>query len=94
MPTVSGGLTGLLSPDLRTVYIETGKGRVKQRLAFDPDLDARIIVTSFGWWFPEEKGTFGWDTSNINVLTRSEPPYDPGIGTSDLRGVPCRVYAA
>jgi anaerobic selenocysteine-containing dehydrogenase len=76
------------------VHIETGKGRIKQRLAFDPDLDARIIVASFGWWFPEEKGTFGWDRSNINVLTRSEPPYDPGIGTSDLRGVPCRVYAA
>ncbi len=46
------------------------------------------------WWFPEEKtGVFGWDKSNINVLTRSEPPYDPGIGTSDLRGIPCRVYA-
>ena len=77
------------------IYIETSKGRVKQRLAFDPDLDPRVIVASFGWWFPEEKeGLFGWDKSNINVLTRSEPPYDPGIGTSDLRGFPCRVYAA
>lgn len=75
------------------VYIETGKGRVKQRLSFDQDLDPRIVVTSFGWWFPEEKeGVFGWDKSNINILTRSEPPYDPGIGTSDLRGIPCRVY--
>ena len=74
------------------IYIETVKGRVKQRLAYDPDLDPRIVVTSFGWWFPEEKtGVFGWDKSNINVLTRSEPPYDPGIGTSDLRGIPCRV---
>ncbi len=75
------------------VYIETSKGRVRQRLAFDPDLDERIIIASFGWWFPEEKGMFGWDKSNINVLTDSEPPYDPGIGTSDLRGVPCKVYA-
>jgi anaerobic selenocysteine-containing dehydrogenase len=76
------------------IYIETDKGRVKQRLSFDPDLDPRICFTSFGWWFPEQKGELGWDTSNINVLTRSEPPYDPGIGTSDLRGIPCRVYAA
>lgn len=70
-------------------YIETGKGRVKQKLAYDPDLDPKTVVTSFGWWFPEAKtGVFGWDKSNINVLTRSEPPYDPGIGTSDLRGIP------
>jgi anaerobic selenocysteine-containing dehydrogenase len=77
------------------IYIETRKGKIKQRLALDPDLDVKIVVTSFGWWFPEDKtGVFGWDRSNINVLTKSEPPYDPGIGTSDLRGIPCKVYAA
>jgi anaerobic selenocysteine-containing dehydrogenase len=77
------------------IFIETDKGRVKQRLSYDPDLDPRIVMASFGWWFPEEKtGVFGWDRSNINVLTRSEPPYDPGIGTSDLRGIPCRIYEA
>jgi anaerobic selenocysteine-containing dehydrogenase len=76
------------------IYIETRRGKVKQRLAFNPDIDPRVIVSSFGWWFPEEKGIFGWDKSNINVLTNSEPPYDPGVGTSDLRGVPCRVFAA
>ncbi len=78
------------------VYIETGKGRITQRLAFNPDLDPRCVVVSFGWWFPEEKAAasmFAWDKSNINILTRSEPPYDPGIGTSDLRGIPCKVYA-
>jgi len=77
------------------VYIETAKGRVMQRLAFDPDLDPRIVVVSFGWWFPEARSNvFAWDRSNINVLTRSEPPYDPGVGTVDLRGFPCRVYKA
>jgi anaerobic selenocysteine-containing dehydrogenase len=76
-------------------YIETPKGKVKQRLAFNPDLDPRIVVVSFGWWFPEDRlKLFGWDKSNINILTRSEPPYDPGIGTVDLRGIPCRVSSA
>ena len=75
--------------------IETPKGKVKQRLAFNPDLDPRIVVVSFGWWFPEDRlKLFGWDKSNINILTRSEPPYDPGIGTVDLRGIPCRVSSA
>lgn len=53
------------------------------------------MVASFGWWFPEEKeALFGWDKSNINVLTKSEPPCAPGIGTSDLGDFPCRVYPA
>jgi anaerobic selenocysteine-containing dehydrogenase len=73
-------------------YIETNKGRIVQRLAFNDDLDPRVVIASFGWWFPERSGNlFGWDESNINVLTRSEPPYDPGIGTFEIRGIPCRV---
>jgi anaerobic selenocysteine-containing dehydrogenase len=75
------------------VYIETDKGKIVQRLALDDELDPRIVVISFGWWFPEERSTlYGWNKSNINVLTRSEPPYDPGIGTVDLRCIPCKVY--
>ena len=51
-----------------------------------------MVVASFGWWFPEHpEEMFAWDKSNINILTRSEPPYDPAIGTTDLRGIPCRV---
>jgi len=75
------------------VYLETPKGKVMQRLAYNPDLDPRIVVASFGWWFPEERAkNFSWDKSNINILTRSEAPYDPGIGTVDLRGIPCKIY--
>ena len=74
------------------VWIETPKGRVMQRLSLDDYLDPRVVVASFGWWFPEHpEGMFAWDKSNINILTRSEPPYDPAIGTTDLRGIPCRL---
>jgi len=84
---------GLIDGDM--VFIETTKGRISQRLVLNDHLDQRIVVPSFGWWFPERAANlFDWDRSNINVLTRSEPPYDPGIGTSDLRGIPCRVTAA
>jgi anaerobic selenocysteine-containing dehydrogenase len=73
------------------VWIETPKGRVVQRLSLDDYLDPRVVVVSFGWWFPEAGNMFGWDKSNINILTTSDPPYDPAIGTTDLRGIPCRV---
>ena len=87
--------TKLAVKDGEMVSIETRKGKIVQRLAINDELDPRIIVVAFGWWFPERAGTlFDWDKSNINVLTRSEPPYDPGIGTSDLRGIPCRVRPA
>jgi anaerobic selenocysteine-containing dehydrogenase len=77
------------------IRIETNKGKIVQRLVCNDDLDPRIVVVSFGWWFPEQPASlFGWNTSNVNMLTRSEPPYDPGIGTSDLRGIPCRVLPA
>lgn len=64
-------------------------------IAVDPDLDSRVVITSFGWWFPEDPSPlFGWNKSNINILTRSEPPHDPTIGAVDLRGVPCKIYKA
>ena len=80
--------------DGEMVSIETAKGKIVQRLVVNDHLDPRIVVTSFGWWFPEGSGKlFDWDKSNINMLTGSEPPFDPGIGTSDLRGIPCRVVS-
>ena len=77
------------------IYIETNKGRVKQILQLDPSLDPRIVSAAFGWWFPEEPlDLFQFRKSNINVLTDSDPPYDPQLGTPELRGVPCRIYKA
>ncbi len=47
----------------------------------------------FGWWFPERKdGEYGIWESNANVLTNIEPPYDPAIGTYQLRALLCNVY--
>lgn len=66
------------------VYIETRKGRVKHKLVVDPHVDPRVVLGSFGWW-----GEF-----NINLLTESDPPYDPATGSPHLKGIPCKVYKA
>jgi anaerobic selenocysteine-containing dehydrogenase len=77
------------------VYIETKKGRVKQKLRLDPDLDPRLVYVSFGWWFPEEPNDlFEHRRSNINVLLESDPPHDPDTGSVEMGGIPCRVYKA
>jgi anaerobic selenocysteine-containing dehydrogenase len=88
-----GTAQGLGLRDGDEVYIETAKGRVKQRLIFDPDMDPRVIFADFGWWFPEDpSGDLGWDRSNINMLTDYDESVDPACGVMLLRGVPCRVY--
>lgn len=77
------------------VYIETKNGRIKQKLAFDSDLDPRVVFVAFGWYFPEqESNLLEWNKSNINVLTDNDTPYESAIGSVALRGIPCRVYKA
>ena len=75
------------------VYIETKKGRIQQVLKLDPDLNPKLVFPSMGWWFPEDpEDLFQFRKSNINVLTYSEPPYDPEVGAVELGAIPCRVY--
>jgi anaerobic selenocysteine-containing dehydrogenase len=65
------------------IYLETKKGRVKQKLLIDPQVDPRVVLASFGWW-----GEF-----DLNLITDSNPPYDPATGSPHLKGVPCKVYS-
>jgi len=32
--------------------------------------------------------------SNMNLLTDNQPPYDPAMGTYQLRGLLCRIERA
>jgi anaerobic selenocysteine-containing dehydrogenase len=93
MNTETAHRAGLREGD--EVCIETRRGRIRQRLALDRSLHPRVVIASFGWWFPEDRsGHYGWDRSNINILTSDEGPYDPASGCMMLKGVPCRVYRA
>ncbi len=75
------------------ITIETKEGKIKQKLSLNKELDPRVVMAAFGWWFPEEALTvFGWSKSNINMLTPSGPDYDPTTGGVALRGIPCKVY--
>jgi anaerobic selenocysteine-containing dehydrogenase len=75
------------------VGIETRMGKIRQKVAFSADLDPRVVVAAYGWWFPERKDLelCGWKESNINILTENNPPYEPAIGSTNLRAIRCRV---
>jgi anaerobic selenocysteine-containing dehydrogenase len=78
------------------VSIETKRGAIQQRAKLTSEIDPRVIILSFGWWFPERKDLelSGWKESNLNILTDNGPPYEPAIGSIPLRAVLCRVHKA
>jgi anaerobic selenocysteine-containing dehydrogenase len=78
------------------VCIETPGGKIRQTLRLNADLDPRVVIAAFGWWFPEQGPAqlYGWQDANLNLLTDSSPPHDPAMGSANLRGIVCRVYKA
>ena len=78
------------------VYIETERGRIKQRANLVPSIDPRVIIAEHGWWFPEKDATtlHGWAESNLNVLTYSGSQWSREMGTPTLRGIVCNLYKA
>lgn len=76
------------------VAVETKMGTIRQKAKLDKEIDPRIIILSYGWWFPERRDLelCGWRESNLNILTDNNPPYEPAIGSTPLRAIPCRIY--
>lgn len=77
------------------MWIETRRGRMRQKAKLTTGIDPRVIQAEHGWWFPEEPGPdYGVWKSNVNLLTDNQPPYDPAMGTYQLRALLCRVSHA
>ncbi|HUW64077.1 MAG TPA: molybdopterin-dependent oxidoreductase [Spirochaetia bacterium] len=74
------------------VWVESPRGRIKQVASLFRGIDPRVVAISASWWYPEDPSPDHglWD-SNANVLTSNEPPYDPAIGSTNLRALLCRV---
>jgi anaerobic selenocysteine-containing dehydrogenase len=77
------------------MWIETRRGRIRQKAKLWTGIDPRVIHAQHGWWFPEKPGPdYGVWESNANMLTSNLPPYDPAMGTYQLRALLCRVERA
>jgi len=77
------------------VWIETLRGRIKQKAKVTDGIKPNVVNVQHGWWFPEEAAPeYGLWKSNANVLTSNAPPYDPAMGTYQLRALLCKIYKA
>ncbi len=76
------------------VYIESSRGKCKQKTMLTLGIDPRVVLAEHGWWFPEKPAPeHGVWQSNINLLTDSEP-HDRGIGSTSTRSLLCRICKA
>ena len=79
------------------VWIETKRGRIKQRARVSDGILPNVVNVQHGWWFPEQSGSepclHGLFDSNANVLTMDHPDIcDPLTGGWCNRALLCRVY--
>jgi anaerobic selenocysteine-containing dehydrogenase len=79
------------------VWIESPRGKVKQKCKIFDGIDPRVVHAQHGWWFPEEDGAepslHGVWKSNINLLTDDDPDVcNPISGGWPLRAFLCKVY--
>jgi thiosulfate reductase/polysulfide reductase chain A len=79
------------------IFIETRRGRIKQRAHLNPGILPNVINCEASWWFPEMAGAepslHGLWESNANVLTLDDPDCcDPLTGGWCNRALLCRVY--
>jgi len=75
------------------VWIETQRGKIRQKARITDGIDSRVINVEHGWWFPEDSPPdYGVWKSNANVLTSMALPFDPAIGTYQLRALLCKIY--
>ena len=78
------------------VFIESPRGRIKQKAKLTIGIDPRVVHAEYGWWFPEVRTPdHGWKESNANILTDNAlKSCDPAMGATNLRALLCKIFPA
>jgi anaerobic selenocysteine-containing dehydrogenase len=79
------------------VWIETPRGKIRQKCQYFTGINKQVIHAEHGWWFPELPGEEPWLhgvwESNINVCGTDEPDRcNPVLGSWPLKTFLCKVY--
>ena len=81
--------------DKAWMHIESPRGKVKFKANVTEKIIPGVVAAEFAWWFPEKGGPdYGWQQSNINLLTDDKGKLDPGMGATALKGLMCCVSKA
>ena len=80
-------------------YIETRRGRIRQKARYNSGMLPNVVNCEANWWFPEmgadEPGLSGVWESNANVLTLDDiDACDELSGGWCNRALLCKVYKA
>ena len=72
--------------------VARGKGACRLRIKLTDATPPDVVNTGMGWWLPSDPSPeHGALDVNINAALAYDGPWDPVSGSSDVRGLPCRV---
>ena len=79
------------------IWIETPRGKIRQRALLTDEVHPAMLRVQHGWWFPAEPGAepslHGVWKSNANVLCPVDPEYcNPEVGGWPHTALLCKVY--
>ncbi|MFC1946189.1 molybdopterin-dependent oxidoreductase [Chloroflexota bacterium] len=80
-------------------WIETRRGKIRQKASLNTGIRPDVVNTEASWWFPEKPGEepslYGLWEANANVLTADGDEFcDPLTGGWANRALLCKVYPA
>jgi anaerobic selenocysteine-containing dehydrogenase len=76
------------------VIVETANhpGSCRLKVSVTEKTMKEVARTGMGWWYPEAEGPeHGALDVNVNAALSYDGPKDPVTGSSDIRGIPCRI---
>ena len=76
-------------------WVESARGRIRAKAQVTKAIRPGTVYME-RFWHPETVNTktHGWQETNVNVLSRSEGPFNDVVGTHVLRGYQVKVYPA
>ena len=76
-------------------WIETAFGRSRFKATVSERIHPKVVSCTHSWWYPELPPDYRVFDSSANVLVSPEAEHaDPATGTTELRGLLCKVYKA
>src|SRR5712691_4455874 len=72
--------------------VARGTGACRLRLKLSDATPPDVVNTGMGWWLPSDPAPeHGALDINVNAALGYNGPHDPASGSTDVRGLPCRV---